>query len=267
MKFVFSKTIIIVSFILIFAYVLNNQITKKPSQAKANAELIIGTASGYAPYVSLNAQGDYEGFDIDIAQELAKRMNKKLVIKDLGSMVPLLLSLRQGTVDILIWALEINKARLKEMAMIQYQGGNTTSYPLVFWGSIPANIKSLEDLKKVKDATICIEPGSSQERFLNKFDFITKKPMEKVVDMIMDVKYGKSLAAMIDPSLIKNLVAKNPELQILEIPLDEDSMSYGNGVCIKKENSQLIEQVKAIVDTMKADGTVARLEQKWNLGK
>ncbi len=25
--------------------------------------LIVGTTSGYAPYVSLNSQGDYEGFD------------------------------------------------------------------------------------------------------------------------------------------------------------------------------------------------------------
>jgi arginine transport system substrate-binding protein len=265
----FNRTLIIFVCVIVatLSYIVIKQVTKKPSNVKTSDELIVGTASGYAPYVSLNAQGEYEGFDIDIAKELSKRMNKKLILKDLGSMVPLLLSLKQGSVDLLIWALEINKSRLKEMAMIQYQGGNTTTYPLVFWGSIPNNIKSLEDLKSIENATICVEPGSSQERFLNKLDFIAKKPLEKVVDMILDIKYGKSLAAMIDPSLIKNVVAKNPELKILEIPLDEDSMSFGNGICIKKENSQLIEQVKSIIDAMKIDGTIARLEQKWNLGK
>ena len=45
--------------------------------------LIIGTTSGYAPYVSLNSQREYEGFDIDIAELLAKKLNYKLALKDL----------------------------------------------------------------------------------------------------------------------------------------------------------------------------------------
>lgn len=234
-------------------------------QKKIDNQLIVGTASGYAPFVSINANGEYEGFDIDFANELAKRMNKKLVLKDCGSMVPLMLSLQQESVDIIIWALEINKARLNQMAMIQYQGGNVNSYPLIFWKSIPANIKSLEDLKNLPNAIVCIEPGSSQEKFLNKYDFIIKKPLEKVVDMIMDIQYGKSLAALVDPSLIKTIKQKTPELKILNVTLDEDSKSFGNGIGIKKENKDLIAQVQKIIDMMKSDGTLQRLEQKWNL--
>src|SRR5581483_2262058 len=220
MKFLSSpvfKILITMFFVSICSYFV---IFKQSAQADSN-QLIVGTVSGYAPYVSLNAQGEYEGFDIDVATELAKRLNKKLVLKDCGSMVPLMLSLKNESVDLLIWALEINNARRNEMAMIQYQGGNVTSYPLIFWNQIPQGISSIEDLKSVPNATVCIEPGSSQERFLNKFDFIIKKPMEKVVDMILDLKYSKSLAALVDPSLIKTLLQKNPELKVLNIPLDE----------------------------------------------
>lgn len=256
---------IVISFVVVCAVVFALVIFLQNAERKNADELVVGTVSGYAPYVSINPQGEYEGFDIDVAQEVAKRMNKKLGLKDLGSMVPLMLSLKQGSVDLLIWALEINQARLKEMAMIQYQGGNTTTYPLVFWDKIPAGITSLEDLKKYPDAKICIEPGSSQERFLNKFDFVTKKPMEKVIDIIMDLKYGKSFAAMIDPALIKQVTTQSPELKVLQIPLDADSMSYGNGICVKKGNTQLAEQVREIVAAMKADGTIGKLEKKWNL--
>jgi ABC-type amino acid transport substrate-binding protein len=264
MKFLSSplfKIVVTLFFVSIFAYFM----AFNKSASTDNNVLVVGTASGYAPFVSLNSQGEYEGFDIDVATELARRMNKKLVLTDCGSMVPLMLSLQQGSVDLLIWALEINKARLDKMAMIQYQGGNVTTYPFIFWQSIPDTVKSIEDLKNVANATVCIEPGSSQERFLNKYEFITKKPLEKVVDMIMDLKYGKSLAAMVDPSLLKNLRAKNPELKVLDVPLDENSMSFGNGICVKKENKALIEQVSKVIETMKADGTIARLETKWNL--
>lgn len=256
------RAAIIAALLIMVSYVVISQFK---TSSKVTDELIVGTASGYAPFVSLNVAGEYEGFDIDVANELARRMNKKLVLKDLGSMVPLMLSLQSGSVDLLFWALEINQARLNEMAMVHYQGGNTTSYPLVFWQEIPKGITALADLKNLPNAVVCIEPGSSQERFLNKFDFITKKPMEKVADMILDLKYGKSLAAMLDPSLIKDLVQKNPELKVLDIALDKDSMSFGNGICVNKKNKELIAQVQKIIETMKSDGTIERLEKKWNL--
>ena len=51
-----------------------------------DGSLIVGTTSGYAPFVSLNEKGEYEGFDIDVGKELAKRLNRSFVIKDCGNM-------------------------------------------------------------------------------------------------------------------------------------------------------------------------------------
>src|SRR5271157_3699018 len=81
-------------------------------------DLVVGTTSGYAPYVSLNEQGKYEGFDIDLAELLAKKLDKKLVLKDLGSMPSLMLALKQNKIDALIWAVSITKDRLKNYEMV-----------------------------------------------------------------------------------------------------------------------------------------------------
>lgn len=237
--------------------------TRVVTESRGN-QLVVGTVSGYAPFVSINPQGEYEGFDIDVAQELARRMNKKLVLKDCGSMVPLMLSLKNGSADLLIWALTITQARLREMTMIQYQGDAVTSYPLAFWKEIPAGITSLDGLKET-NAIICVEPGSTQEAFLNRFEFVTKKTLEKVVDRIMDIKYGKSLAAIVDPALVTTLMQKNPEIKILDIPLGKEWEEYGNGICVKKENRELSDQVQTIINAMKSDGTLQKLEIKWQL--
>lgn len=243
-----------------FYYFFNAQIASEVRED----QLVIGTVSGYAPFVSINSQGEYEGFDVDVAQELARRMQKKLVLKDCGSMVPLMLSLQNGAADLLLWALDITQARLREMTMIQYQGEDVTSYPLLFWQRIPEGVRSLDDLKG-KGAVVAVEPGSTQEKFLDQFDFITKKTLEKVVDRVMDIKYGKSLAAFTDPALVPTLKQKNPEIQVLDIPLGQEWMTYGIGVCVKKENKALADQVQTIVDAMKRDGTIKNLEIKWQL--
>lgn len=79
-------------------------------------DLIVGTTSGYTPYVSINAEGEYEGFDIDIAKALTDKLNRRLVIKDFGSMPALILALKQNKADILIWSISITQERQKQMA-------------------------------------------------------------------------------------------------------------------------------------------------------
>ena len=74
-------------------------------------DLVVGTTSGYAPYVSINTEGEYEGFDIDIAKALADKLGRRLVIKDFGSMPALILAIKQNKADVLIWSISITQER------------------------------------------------------------------------------------------------------------------------------------------------------------
>ena len=50
---------------------------------KTDDELIMVTEAGFAPYEYYN-NGEIVGVDIDIANEIAKELNKKLVVKDVS---------------------------------------------------------------------------------------------------------------------------------------------------------------------------------------
>jgi polar amino acid transport system substrate-binding protein len=227
------------------------------------SDLIVGTTSGYAPYVSLDAQGNYEGFDIDLAELLAKKLNKKLVIKDLGSMPSLMLALKQKKIDALIWAISITEDRLKNYEMVYYQGDKTTEMPFLFWDKIPERITTIADLAKEK--TICVEAGSYQEGILKKFSEIKIKNVDRVTDAIMEIKFGKSLATTIDHSLVSRFQTQYPEIKVLNLPLPSSAQSLGNGICINKANQELAAQVRKVVDELRAEGKVAELEKKWKL--
>lgn len=64
-------------------------------KTKTCEELVVGLNSGFPPYEVLNAQGQFEGFDIDVANQLATKMGKKLVIKDMA-FDALVMALNQG---------------------------------------------------------------------------------------------------------------------------------------------------------------------------
>jgi ABC-type amino acid transport substrate-binding protein len=237
----------------------------KQNSAPDNKTLVVGTVGDYAPWVSVNQQGEYEGFDIDVIRAVTQTMNKKLVLKDLGSMTSLLLALERGMIDAIIWGLSITKDRQATMAMIRYQGETVKSFPLLFWKTIPEGIKSITDMK---GKTICVEPASSQDTALSTYDFydfITKKYTEKVDDALLNIQYGKADAAFVEPAIAKKFKQKYPEIQMLNVPLEPQFQVFGVGICIKKDNQELIKEVTNAVETLKKNGTIATFEKKWDI--
>lgn len=226
-------------------------------------DLVVGTTSGYAPYVSLDEEGNYVGFDIDFAQELAKKLDRKLVIKDLGCMPSLFLGLKQGKIDAILWAISITQERQNQMEMIYYQGETVDSLPLLFWKEIPPGVTKIEQLGQ---RPISVEVGSFQDSFLQSVPGLNLKPIDKVLDGILEMKYGKSVAMMIDPSLLSTFKAQFPEIQVLDIPLPPAKQSLGNGICINKSNPALIEEIRQAVKELKDAGITQALEKKWQLG-
>lgn len=224
------------------------------------SELVVGTTSGYAPFVSLNEQGKYEGFDIDFSEQLAQKLNKKLVIKDCGSMPSLMMALKQKKIDLLIWAVSITEERQKAFNMVYYQGPQTTEMPVVFWEKIPEGITKIEDLND-----IAIEAGSFQAEVIGNYSQITTKFVDKVDDAVMEIRYGKSKAALIDPALVTKYQSRFKQVKVLKLPLAPSEQSLGNGICIAKDRTELYQAVIKAVEELRLSGEIAKLENKWGL--
>lgn len=225
---------------------------------------IVGTAAGYAPFVSINEKGEYEGFDIDVAHALAKEMNKKLIIKDYGSMASLFMALDQGMVDALIWGLSITQERLKKFAMIHYQGSAIESYPLIFWKSIPQGVTSLADMQ---GKTVCVEPASAQYAVLQDYPGIRITPTEKVDDALLALFYGKADAALVEGAIAQKFKKLYPEIQIMQVPIPVTYHEKGCGIVIKQNVTYLYDAIYSAVAGLKNRGIIAELEKKWGIAE
>jgi ABC-type amino acid transport substrate-binding protein len=222
----------------------------------------LGTMSGWPPYVSIDQAGAYQGIDIDIAHEIARRLNKKLSLKDMDT-ASLITALTTGSVDFIMTGLSITNERLEKIAMIPYQGDPIKELPLVFWDTLPAiTMTSLADLAKLSGATICVEAGSSQEEVISKVQGLTIKYCDPV-ESLLELKYGRATAALLEPTLYQEFKRKYPNLKAVMIPLDEKSIILGNGIGIKKENQQLIKDIQAIVHELKQNGFIKACEERW----
>ncbi len=233
--------------------------------AQQKEELVIGMMSGWAPFMVVNAKGNLEGFDVDVAKELGMRLGKPVRILDLGSLASLFQALEQGKIAMAFSGLDITQKRKEQWTMIPYAGEQMRSYSLLFWKTLPKDVKTLEDLQRIPNAEVCVESGVSTEKFLERFPSIRKKRMGALADMVLDVQFGKSLALFIEPPIARRLIKKNGEFKALEVPLPEEFQVYGMGIALKKSNQELSQKVGTFIQKMKAEGSLQKLEKKWSL--
>lgn len=262
-----SKNIFIYIALALLSGIIIFLFTQKSGSAKKDT-IILGTMSGWPPFVTVDDNAEYQGFDIDIACEIAKKLNKKLIIKDMDTAM-LITALTQGRVDFIMTGLSITKERQKKIMMVPYQGEAIKELTLVFWDKIPEGVSSLVDIKKIPNAIICVEPGSSQEEFIKKQNLeqsgITIKESNPA-ESLLNLKYGKAIACLLEPTIFSDFETKHPNLKAISVPLDEEDQIMGNGIGIRKDNEKLIAKIEAIIKKLKSNGFIAQCENKW-LGK
>lgn len=254
-RFILAGVLCVCVITIMYIFFRNPTVSTRPS-------FIIGTAAGYAPFVSINAQGNYEGFDIEVATELAKRLGKELVIRDLGSMPALFMALEQGSIDAIIWGLSITAERRNRVAMVHYAGEKTTAYPLIFWQQIPQGMTSLNDLA---GKVVCVEPTSSQDAVLSKYSAIIKYPVERIDDALLAIQQGKAVAALVEPAIANKFKQRFAEIVTLDVPLSPEDQVDGIGVAIWPTNNVLIDNITRAIRTMREDGTLTQLEKQWSI--
>jgi len=251
------------SFIIVFWMIHLKQF---PSSSPQNSKyLIIGLQSGYPPFEFIDSNGNIVGFDVDLAKLIAHKLGKELIIKDM-EFEGVILSLKQKKIDLIISGMNITPSRLKEILMIPYHGEAATSLSLIFWNSIPEGIQTLQDIAKLPNPFVSVESGALPEAYLSKYPEIHAKSFQGALAPLMDVKFGKSAANLVEPDVAEYLKIQHPEIKLLSVPLLEDEQILGFGIGVKKENLHLYNSVNALINELKLSGELKILEEKWFKG-
>jgi arginine transport system substrate-binding protein len=232
-----------------------------PARDSAN-QLILGTHAAYPPYESVNDKGEIVGFDIDVAAAVAQKLGKKLVVKNM-SFDALILALKQGKFDIIMGGISITPSRQKQIAFVPYQGEPVKVLSLLFWNKVPAELKYMNDLPKLGNGSIAVQAGTCMEDHLAKVKGVSAKALDGTIELIMDIKHGKSVAALVEPHIATSVVPLHSELKRVDIELPEEDWVLGNGIGVKLGNSKTLAEIESAVQVLKSEGVIQKLEAKW----
>jgi len=240
--------------------------TKSCQKGSSNnsSVLRIGTNANFPPFESINDKGELIGFDIDMGRALGEKLMRRVQFKEYD-FDALILALNKGQIDIILSGLSITESRQKEIAMVAYQGEPLTEISFLFWHHVPDNATSFSAIKQIAIArklAVSVQSGHYLEEFLQG-EGIPVKPLAGPPEQILDIKYGKSLAAAVDSTVGKKLDSEHEGIKGVVLPLPKEKWDLGYGVGIKKSNTALVEEITQAVATLKEDGTITKLSDKW----
>ena len=216
--------------------------------------LIVGFDAEYPPFGYKDDNGEYVGFDLDLAQEVCDNLGWELVKKPINwdSKEQ---ELDTGKIDCIWNGLTISKQRQKVMLCSESYMDN--HQVLV----VPANskIKSLKDIKK---QNVGVQKGSTAADAVDN----TKELKDANIQLLADnVQILNDLGNGLDAAVMDEVVAKYytkkdaGKYKVLEDSVTTEKYVIG----FRKDDKALCKEVIKQLKAMAKDGTLKKISTKW----
>jgi len=227
-----------------------------PANADELAPLHTGVDATFAPHAFPNLSGGgYQGFNIDLANEFAKRLKRKITI-DATQYSGLLPAMQAGTYDFVAAPTTVTKERAESMLFTE--GYLNTDFQFLIKKGAP-KIEKLEDLK---DKTVAVNKGSAYESWARDLEGKIGWKIEAFgtqTDAVQAVLAGRADANVAGNTAIAWAVKNSPQLEL--------SYLYSTGLVwaapTRKDSAALRNTLDVAIECMKLDGTMAKMHEKW----
>ena len=221
-------------------------------EAKTYKVAVDGT---FAPHAMPKLSGGVEGFNIDFANELGKRLGAEMDITA-AQWSGLLPGMQAGTYDFLVAPTTLTEERTK--SMLFSEGYLNTDFQFLVKKGAPA----VTDLAGFKGKVIAVNKGSAYDQWARGLESEVGWKVESYgtqTDAVRAVISGRAFANVAGNTGVAWAVKKNPMIELSYL----HSTGKVFSVPFRKDSAELRNKVDAAIECMKLDGTMAKLSEKW----
>ena len=232
------------------------------SRIQQRGTLLVGTTGDYRPLSFREADGTYWGFCIEMAKEIAKRLN--VGIQFVQTSWPTLSADVQAepqTFDMAIGGITVTDARRETMLMSD--GYLANGKTIMCRASEADRYKSLADIDQPA-VRVMVNPGGLNEKFANEnltHATISVHPKnEEIPSLIADSVADVMITEITEAPYYVQTEAR------LAAPLLNEPFNHGEiGVLMRQGQEDLLQMVNDIISQMKSDGSLRLLHEKYGL--
>jgi polar amino acid transport system substrate-binding protein len=225
------------------------------SAALAQEPYKVALDGTFAPHAMPKVGGGTEGFNVDLANEIGRRLGRKMDITA-AQWSGLLPGLQAGTYDFIVAPTTVTDERTRNLLFTE--GYLNTDFQFMVKKDAP-EVTSLEGFK---GKTIAVNKGSAYHRWA---DGLVDKIGWKVeaygtnTNAVAAVTAGRAFANVAGNTVIAWAVKKNPQFKLSYL----HSTGKVFAMPFRKGDEALRNKVEEAIECMKLDGTMTKLSEKW----
>lgn len=253
-----NKNIVIVTIVVasIVAGLSLNRYMKQRTRKLDSTVLIVGTNAEFPPFEYIE-HDKLIGFDIDLLQEIAQRMGKRLEIKDMPFST-LISQLQMGAIQLIAAGLTPTKERAEHVLFTHnYISGD----PLVI--VTLATKTPLKNVDALKNKDVIVNDGFTADLYLSAQSDIQLKRLPSVADAFLALTTGRGDAFVTAYNTVKPFFDQYGSENFITTPIEGTHESAA--LAISKKHPELAEQINKILAEMHDDGSLEALKRKWHL--
>lgn len=211
--------------------------------------------SNYPP-MEFMQDGKNVGFNIDMGEEIAKRLGKKAewVIVEFKGIIA---TLKSGRVDVINSSTTITMSRAKEVTF-------TRGYVDFGIAAVHGQDVPIKEPADAKGKVVGVEVGTAGEAWAreNLKDAKEVRPYEQLILAMRDLGYGRvDLVVNNRPALAYTMKMVGAGAKQLEItPVWDKRVA---GLAVRHGEGELLVKLNEAIDGMERDGYLAGLRKKW----
>ena len=208
----------------------------------------LGTEGAYPPYNFINDQGEVDGFERELGDELCKRaaLDCTWVVNDWDSIIPNLVS---GNYDVIIAGMSATDERDKVIDFTESYIPSGPSYYVALAGADESAATTV-----VTAQVNTVQAAHVAETGATLVEFATPE------ETIAAVKNGEADSVLADGDYLQPIVSEsNGDLIVVK----EVVLGRGVAMGIRESDAELREKLSVAVKSVKEDGTLNALLAKW----
>ena len=224
--------------------------------AQDNKPFVVGVDVGANPYVIANPDGSITGFNIDLLNEVSKRLARPTPRIIDQQFAGIFAGLEAKRYDFIAAPVTVTRERAERMLFIESFLGS--SYQLLTRKDAPP-IEKIEDLN---GKTIAVNNGSAYDNWLtenqSKFTYSVER-YGKNADAFQAVLAKRADAAMSGDGNVMYAASQNPLMKASYRIQTGALFSWA----FRHDDPDLRAQIERVVECLKLDGTVAKIYRNW----
>ena len=209
----------------------------------------------FAPHAFPDLSGGIQGFNVDLAKEIGKRLKRPVEIQatQFSGILP---ALQAGTLDFVAAPVTATKERADNLLFTE--GYLNTDFQFL----IKKAGEQIKDLDQLKGKVVAVNKGSAYDswaRGLESKHGWTVESFGTQSDAVQAVLSGRAAANITGNTVAAHAAKANPQLEL--------SYLHSTGLVwaapLRKDQGALREEIENAIECIKTDGTMSAMHEKW----